>query len=390
MQRYIPVTPDWPQQGVDVVLPAADWQAFTPLPLPSGDARILAFVRDLSARLCALGAAWPDLVALGFWFRPAAVQAHLAAYRECAPLGLSFHLVPSNVPTLAVYSWLMSLLAGNSAIVRLSQRQDPVQQQLLAVCRQVLQQAEHADIAARVRFIRYGHDEAITAHFSARCQLRVVWGGDATVARVRGIALAPLAREIVFADRQSLALIDSTALSALTVAARQQQLAALASDISRFNQQACASPNTLIWVGDMVPAVRAQLIELIAQQFIQTPAWGMSRLVNSQLALACGQATGCDLHAGLSLLQQGEGPRGPVGGGVLYERHYPAIADWLAEGECWQTCVCCGVAPEPVREIVRQYPATRIDRLVRPGQALAFDWSQDGQDLLQMMSRCTR
>lgn len=375
-----------------MVLPAADWQTFTPLPLALGDARILAFVRDLSARLCAQGAAWPDLVALGFWFRPAAVKAHLAAYRECAPLGLSFHLVPSNVPTLAVYSWLMALLAGNSAIVRLSQRQDPVQQQLLSVCRQVLAQIEHADIAARVRFIRYGHDETITAHFSARCQLRVVWGGDATVARVRSIPLAPLAREIVFADRQSLAVIDAAALGAMTVPERQQQLAALASDIYRFNQQACASPNTLVWLGEIVPEVRAQMVELITQRFIQDPAWGMSRLVNSQLALASGQATACEAHAGLILLRQGKArlPRGPVGGGVLYERHYPSIADWLAEGECWQTCVCCGVSPESVRERLRQYPATRVDRLVHPGQALAFDWSQDGQDLLQMMSRCTR
>ncbi len=36
-----------------------------------------------------------------------------------------------------------------------------------------------------------------------------------------------------------------------------------------------------------------------------------------------------------------------------------------------------------------QYPDTRIDRLVAPGQALAFDWFWDGQDLLASMSRQT-
>lgn len=391
MQRHIPMTASWPQQGIEFVLPACGWQGFTPAPLPVADDSVMAFCVALSQRLLALGSAWPDLVALGFWLRPAALRAHLPAYASRSPLGLTLHLVPSNVPTLGVFSWLMALLAGNSAIVRLSRRQDPVQQQLLAVCADLLAKPEWQAIAARVRFIRYGHDEAITAALSAQCDLRVVWGGDATVTAIRAIALPPRGRELVFPDRRSLALLDASAWLALDDARRQRQQAALAQDISQFNQQACASPTTLVWLGDWPAPAREALLAALAAPFAQDPANGMARLVNSQLALASGVVLAQTAVGSLNLLQAG-GVQTQIatGGGVLLERHYADVPSWLAAGDQVQTCVCVGIAPAAVAAWLRQYPDTRIDRLVPPGQALAFDWFWDGQDLLAQMSRQTR
>ena len=391
MQRYIPVTPSWPEQGIEFVLPSSGWQGFTPQPLAVGDESVLAFCGELSQRLQALGRPWPDLVALGFWLRPAALHAHLPAYASRSPLGLTLHLVPSNVPTLGVFSWLMALLAGNSAIVRLSQRQDPVQQQLLAVCAALLAEPKWQTIASRVRFIRYGHDEAITAALSACCDLRVVWGGDATVRAIRAIALPPRARELVFPDRRSLAVLDAAGWRALDEASRQRQLTALAQDISQFNQQACASPTTLVWLGDWPEPERASLLMVLAAPFAAEPANGMARLVHSQLALATGEAQRL-VPAGTLTLLQGSSLQSSlsVGGGVLLERLYADLSTWLADGDRVLTCVCLGIPAATVAASLRQYPGTRIDRLVPPGQALAFDWFWDGQDLLAVMSRQTR
>ena len=111
MQRHIPVTTSkstevkndiaWPEQGIEFVLPATGWQGFTSQPLAVADERVLTFCAALSRRLLALGREWPDLAALGFWLRPIALKTHLQAYRLRSPLGLTLHLVPSNVPTLA-------------------------------------------------------------------------------------------------------------------------------------------------------------------------------------------------------------------------------------------------------------------------------------------------
>ena len=171
----------------------------------------------------------------------------------------------------------------------------------------------------------------------------------------------------------------------------KRQQAALAQDISQFNQQACASPTTLVWLGDWPAPAREALLTALAAPFAQDPANGMARLVNSQLALASGEVLAQTAVGSLSLLQPG-GVQTQIatGGGVLLERHYADVPSWLAAGDQVQTCVCVGIAPAAVAAWLRQYPDTRIDRLVVPGQALAFDWFWDGQDLLAQMSRQTR
>lgn len=397
MQRHLSIADALPRDGIEFVMPACDWRGFESAPLPASSAVVLDFVSVLSRRLMAQGNLWPDLVALGFWLRPTAVRSHLAAYGSAMPLGLSFHLVPSNVPTLAIFSWLMALFMGNSSILRLSQRQDPVQQQLLAVCADLLAEPDWQAIVSRVRFIRYAHDDHLTARFSALCQLRVIWGGDRTVQQIRAIALAPQARELVFPDRRSLALLSGEGLALLSEVELAMTCSRLAQDISQFNQQACASPTTLVWLGEIPTALRERVYLALAEPFLAEPSWGMTRLVNCQLAVAQGAASVCRMQKGLTLLRRTheEGAL-TVGGGVLLELNVladtaeQALALWLSRGENIQTCVCVGIAPERVHELGRQYPATRIDRVVAPGQALAFDWFWDGQDLLNAYSRCVR
>ena len=195
----------------------------------------------------------------------------------------------------------------------------------------------------------------------------------------------------MFPDRRSLAVLDAAGWRTLDAVSRQRQHAALAQDISQFNQQACASPTTLVWLGEWQAPERAELLTALAAPFSADPGNGMSRLVNSQLALATAEAQTQTTAGTLSLLQAAAlQPQVTVGGGVLLERHYPDMDAWLADGDQVQTCVCIGIAPETVVSHLRQYPGTRIDRLVAPGQALAFDWFWDGQDLLASMSRQTR
>lgn len=394
MQRHVSITANFPTQGVEFVTPQTDWHDFNPTPLPCAAAEVLDFVAALSRAFMAAGKAWPDLVALGFWLRPAAIRQQLAGYQAHSPLGLTFHLVPSNVPTLALYSWLVALLMGNSAIVRLSRRVDPVQQAALACVATLLAEPQWQAIACRVRFIRYAHDETMTAVFSRACQLRVIWGGDATVQQIRAIPLSPQAREMVFPDRHSAAVLSSSGLQSLSAEQRSQQLRALAQDISQFNQQACASPTSLIWLAPPAAWLREEVIVALAEPFLHEPAYGMSRLVNSQLALATAAASRLHAHLGLHLLQSGEKAAPEVvttfGGGVLIERQYANLTGWLADGDHFQTCVCLGIHPTEILKYLACYPITRIDRLVTAGQALAFDWFWDGQDLLAGMSRVSR
>ena len=85
-------------------------------------------VADFSAEVLADPAArrWPEMAALGFWMRRANIARIQAAFeaacggRLLVGRGLAFHIAPSNVDTMFIYSLFVSLLAGNTNIVRVS------------------------------------------------------------------------------------------------------------------------------------------------------------------------------------------------------------------------------------------------------------------------------
>lgn len=70
--------------------------------------------------------------------------------------------------------------------------------------------------SAHTFFLRYNHDEEITAALSELCDVRVIWGGDETVRRLRAFPLSPGAKELTFPDRHSFAVISSEAYNKLS------------------------------------------------------------------------------------------------------------------------------------------------------------------------------
>lgn len=395
MQRYFPVIQSdaedamW-QDGPEVafVAPVSGWQGFVTCSLPSFAPVICDFVAALSARLQQEGRENPDLAALGFWLRPRQIEVQHKRMAGRAPLGMVFHLVPSNVPTVAFYSWIMALLMGNGSVVRLSSRIDPVQEAMLAILNELFSLPEWQEIASRTRFIRYDHDERVTAWLSARCRLRIIWGGDETISRVRAIPLSPRAQEIVFPDRRSMAVLDSQWLANLDAAAWRQVVAALQQDFTRFNQQACASPTTICWLGTPDAAVRRSLLAAIFTPFAQNPALMMERFINSQQNAANDDGIQLDSFTGVALLTPTTSLRlAHIGGGTVAEFIADNLDELLLQPWDMQTCVWAGPDKTQFEHALLVSPGCRIDRVASPGQALAFEWLWDGIDMLAACSR---
>ena len=59
-------------------------------------------------------------------------------------------------------------------------------------------------------FVRYGHDDDVTASLSNLADIRVVWGGDETVSRIRRLPVGPSTVEMTFPDRFSLVAFDAS------------------------------------------------------------------------------------------------------------------------------------------------------------------------------------
>lgn len=346
----------------------------------------------------------PETAALAFWLRPA----NLTALAEDAPAapphairvpaGLALHFAPANVDCMFVYSWAFSLLAGNRNLLRLSRRRGEVADRLLALIPQALEGAP--DIAAGTAFVEYDRDDSITAAASARCDLRVIWGGNASVAAVRAVPLSAHANEIVFADRLSLALLSAPAILSLSEADLSGLAGRMFNDVYSFDQMACSSARLLVWLGDAHAAEAAQSrfgtamqAECRRRQYQVEPATAIAKY-----GLACRAAMDLPVRSiraatDWTMIDLGEGMPDTArfeacGGGLLYSCRIGTLSD-IAAGVSrnMQTLTHFGIAREELQTLASDLMGRGIDRMVPVGEALSFGAIWDGYDLLADMSR---
>jgi hypothetical protein len=348
---------------------------------------------------------FPELVSLGFWLRTSNLRRMIDAFnlqKGCSinlPRGLVFHIAPSNVDAIFVYSWLISLLCGNRNIVRISSKETTQTSLLLATLNGLLQQSKWDDIAQRTLIIRYGHDPEISAALSAFCDLRVIWGGDETIRAFRSFPLNPRATELAFANKFSLSVLDAN----LVATAQEETIKKLVSDFHNdaywYGQMACSSPKMVLWRGCAVdvdlatqrfwPALQ---LELSNRKVKVEPADNMNKEVMADALAIEGVAERIFTPASTITRIWMSKPKlhedMHCGAGLFYEARVNSL-DSLSPllSRKVQTIGYFGVTENDWREfVVNQIPAG-IDRIVPIGQALDFEPIWDGFDLFLAFQR---
>ncbi|WP_033343747.1 acyl-CoA reductase [Catenuloplanes japonicus] len=381
--------------GAIGLLPSAD-------ALTVGDPRVVRFLGALSARLLApsVARAHPELGSLGFFLRRAELARTAETLRKTdqhtvrRPRGLIFHVPPANVDTVFVYSWALSALAGNRNVVRLSRRSAGAADAVLAALNDALADADPV-IARTQRMVAYGRDDAVTAELSAACDLRVLWGGDASVTELRRFPLSPLARDLTFPDRSSFAALSATGWLAAGDDARRTAADGYANDVYWFDQAACSSPRALYVTGtpaDVKKALesfRRELADAVARRgWTVDAAMAVEKRVRAYGLAADGRATGVRFPsnelAWLRLADAGEPPRGWLGTGVVAVARLDALRDLaplITPRD--QTLSHFGFGAGELRGLVEAVPGRGLDRIVPFGQALSFAPVWDGHDLLE-------
>jgi len=347
---------------------------------------------------------FPDLQALAFQLRPAGIKALEESYRQTAgssllqPRGLVFHLAPANVETMFVYSWLFAALMGNRNLVRISDRASDTSLLLCGVFNDVLAKAPEP-VRRSVAIIQYGHEDAITAEISEACDVRVVWGGDATVRAIRAVPLAPRATELVFADRYSFAILSAAAYEKLTAPGRSALAAQFFNDTFWFDQAACSSPRLVVWYGSpeesaaAAAAFFAELEAVVEQRGYRSDAgMRLERFTFGCRAALDGPVSELDRHHGnfetLTLRELTPFCREHCGGGLLYQFHTPALEPLAAFVDRRdQTMSYFGFEGDNLTALAQTVSARGVDRIVPVGRALDFDRYWDGYDLFLEFSR---
>jgi hypothetical protein len=389
-----------PHDAIDRVAKAPAWAPFS--------APAVEFVSALS-NLILRGTRFrqlPELIAFGYQMRRKAVEglrptlAPASARGLIRGRGLALHFAPANVDTIFLYSLLLSLLAGNANIVRLSSKGGPQVELMVDAIRSLLSEPEHEPIRDRIVLVRYPHDQEITDRLAARCDLRVIWGGDVGVSAIRRSPLPFLAREVVFPDRWSMAVLDAEAFQA---AENSNEIARLlVNDSYWFGQMACSSPRMIVWRGG-VEACRGAASTLFAHMSAHAAAFAADmkaidyvnkRVFEDTAAIDLGGTiypTGTtlvsvvDVDAGQLVL-----PEDHTGGGsFLHGRvdHLRDLAPLMTRK--LQTVVSYGVAGNDWRDFLEQEQVAGVDRIVPVGSALDFAAVWDGMSLLREFTRET-
>ena len=143
-----------------------------------------------------------EMRSLGFWLRRSNLESYKKRYENSGfrlGLGQTFHIAPSNVPLLFVYTMAIGLLAGNSCRVRVSARRNTESEKVCELIDELLGLPEFQVLKRRISIVTYGRENRETTEkFSRECDGRVIWGGDMTVEEIRKIPIGPSASEVVF------------------------------------------------------------------------------------------------------------------------------------------------------------------------------------------------
>jgi Acyl-CoA reductase (LuxC) len=344
-------------------------------------------------------------VSLAYWLRNAQIQQIKQDFdRKTAsnqklitvPAGRVFHIAPSNVDTMFVYSWAISFLCGNANITRISGQRSAITIALLSCIDKLM--AQEPILQSNNLFITYPHSLKITELISQWCSHRTIWGGDNTAASIRPIPLNPHASERVFASKFSYSIVKADHFQSQSPEILADIANRFYNDIFWFDQMACSSPHIIFWVGspDTILTATAKFnsaLENIVQSRKYQPSTSSAvKRLNYAFDLATTKESQVSLEnsgfIAINLQNFDDLDKDICGGGLVTHvciSHLSEIIKFVTDRD--QTITHYGFDLLELRELAYLAGSKGVDRIVPIGDALAFDIHWDGYDLIKDFTR---
>lgn len=363
--------------------------------LPAFSERAVTFLSSLSRLLLRDKRSSVDVKSYAYWIRRASLEAAAREgdFQNRLGRGVALHIAPSNVPVNFAVSMTSSLLAGNCTVVRVSGKPFP-QVDLICEAMNLLLEGECAAMRPYVCVLQYKHSDEITRELSALCDVRVIWGGDRTIEAIRRAPLPPRTVELAFADRYSIAVID-------TETYLEQDLGEIAkkfyTDTYYTDQNACSSPRLVVWLGERIPEAQERfwgaLEEVVRRDYPMQPIQAVDKY-SAVCALGMSRP-GVRYVSKDTLVVRAELDRLTAdvmdykcGGGCFFEYAAQSLGEIVPvlSKRC-QTVAVLGVDRERVRELVFSKGVRGVDRIVPLGGTMGLSFIWDGFKMVESMSR---
>jgi len=399
-----------PNSSYQLLYPKAivweEYQKYTPF-TPFSDEVIhylsalsVSLLKDRESRL------YPDVITFAFFCRKANLLVQKKKYHSKDVLrlgrGILFHIAPSNVPINFAYSLVAGMLAGNYNIVRVSSKQFPQVDLIIKHMHNLYELSEYANIAKSIALVRYDRTSDATAFFSSFSAVRVIWGGDATIATIRKSVIPPRSFDVCFADRYSIAVIEPNAILAADDAELHKLAENFYNDTYLFDQNACSAPHLIFWFKSQVSI---EELEDAKSRFWTAVHNLTEKKYNLQTVLCVDKLTAFYRQAVIMNISKVDMPDNYIirtkmhdllespenfrcAGGYFSEKDIDTLSEITPIlTNRYQTLAYYGISAEKLRTFVLDNHLLGLDRLVPMGNTTAFDLTWDGYYLIETFSR---
>jgi len=313
--------------------------------------------------------------------------------------GIAFHIAPSNVPVNFAYSLVCGMLSGNVNVVRVPSKDFD---QVKIICETISNLAQnnlYRNITSRIALVRYDKNSSATSLFSSKCDVRIIWGGDETIAQIRKNNIPARAFDVTFADRYSICAINAEKY--LVESNKEAVALGFYNDTYLFDQNACTAPHLIVWLGSNEKVETAKSIfwdklhELVLKKYGQL----QSVIAVDKLTALYNQAIkNDDIH------------QIPTEDNLLWRIKIDTLTSQIEEYRCssgyfseynanslfeltkiinrkYQTLAYYGLSKNELTNFVKTTNLIGIDRIVPIGHTADFSVIWDGFDLLNTLTR---
>lgn len=373
-----------------------------PALVPFSD-EVIKLLDDFSKRLFKnpMSRNYPDIITLGFWCRKASVidlknRTLLQGFR--LGRGVAFHIAPSNVAVNFAYSLIASLLAGNSNVVRLPSKHFEQVDIIIDAFKAAME--ENIDMKDYVNLVKYERDKKINDIFSSICDVRVIWGGDNTIATLRQSPIGSRTKEICFADRYAICVINSDAY--INDNKFEELAKAFYNDTYLNDQNACSSPKLVVWTGTKTEEARVLFwteLKKITKDNYQIGAVQVVGKLDAMYKYAAEAGKdvnphniSCDVDNQINRVSVEKVEKQLMeleqNSGLFFEYVTNTLEDIAPVcNKKLQTVAVYGIDRTEIEDFVRKVRPRGVDRVVSFGKTMDFALVWDGYDLIDEMSR---
>lgn len=344
-------------------------------------------------------------VSLAYWLRNAQIQQIKQKFERLkdleeqiiyVPVGKVFHVAPSNVDTMFVYSWAISFLCGNRNVVRVSGQKSEITIALIQ-CIDALMETESL-LRENNLFITYPHNPEITILFSEWCSHRTIWGGNSTASAIRPLSLNAHASERIFASKFSYSVVNADFIISQDREALSEIANHFYNDIFWFDQMACSSPHIIFWVGDTqivdesIRKLNSALAEVIQIRNYRSSTSSAVKRLNYAFDLATTKESTVNLEntgfISVKLDRSEDLCKEICGGGLITHVQVDSLSEIVEfTSDRDQTITHCGFEILELQNFAQLVGARGIDRIVPIGDALSFNIYWDGYNLVDDFTR---